>query len=190
MSNKKTTSRTERNCAAGKRLAVSPPGDFVELAEFHVPSIARQLGYLGDDPFVLFGYCPWVFEVIWRDGRAFGFGNDGWRTYLLEIGPVAKGHGADIGTTTCLGTHVLLMDRLRKRLYAARRESAEKFLARLYGKPSPERPCLCPRTSCVHCPPSSRVRSQRDGREGPGDEQHESDDSLLPPALCTCTVPA
>jgi hypothetical protein len=190
MSSNKKTSRTERNRTAVEGIALSPPGDFIELAGLHIPSIIRRLGYLGSDPFVLVGYCPWVFDVIWRDGRAFGFGNDGWRTYLLEIAPRARRCGANIGTTTCLGTHVLFFNRLGKGLYAAPRESAEIFLAHLYGKPPPTRPCLCSRTSCVHCPPPPPVRSEQDSGEAPCGRRDGFDSSRRPPVMCVCTDPA
>lgn len=129
-----------------------PPRDFTVLAQLRSASLEHKLGYFGDEPFVLFGYCPGGEEVVWRDGHASGFAGGGWRAFLWEIAPVAARHGVDLGSSNRLGTHVLFMDRRRGVLYAGPRESAERFLSLLYGVPPPTRPCLCSRTGCALCP--------------------------------------
>jgi hypothetical protein len=129
-----------------------PPPDAIDLPELRGASIEHRLGYFGDEPVVVFGYCPGGEEVIWKDGRSSGFGTGGWRTFLQECAPLAARRGASLGDLTSVGTHVLLMDRLRGRVFAVPRQSAEDFLARVYGLPPPTRPCLCALTDCAACP--------------------------------------
>ncbi len=147
------SSDTKLNSAGNESMSRwSPPRDFTVLAELCSAAVEHKLGYFGNEPFVLFGYCPGGEEVVWRDGHASGFSGGGWRAFLWEIAPVAARHGADIGSADRLGTHVLFMDRRRGALYAGPRESAERFLSLLYGVPLPTRPCLCSRTGCALCP--------------------------------------
>lgn len=129
-----------------------PPPDAIELPELRRAAIEHRLGYFGDQPFVVFGYCPGGGEVIWKDGRSLGFGTGGWNAFLQEFAPLAARRGASMGDLTRAGTHVLLMDRIRGDVYAVPRESAERFLARANGLPPPTRPCLCALTDCAACP--------------------------------------
>jgi hypothetical protein len=129
-----------------------PPGDLIELPELASASIEHRLGYFRDDPVVIFGYCPGGAEVIWRDGHSSGFGTGGWRTFLLDIAPLALRHGVHLGDLTHPGTHVLLMDRPRQKTYATTRPTAEAHLARTYGTALRTKRCLCSRTDCAACP--------------------------------------
>jgi hypothetical protein len=128
------------------------PPSAVELIELRSASIERRLGYFRDAPFVIFGYCPGGGEVIWKDGQSSGFGTGGWKIFLQEIAPLAARCGASIGNLASIGTHVLLMDRIRRAVYALPRESAEDFLARIYGSPRSTRRCLCALMDCAACP--------------------------------------
>jgi hypothetical protein len=128
------------------------PPNAVELIELRSASIEHRLGYFRNDSFVIFGYCPGGGEVIWKDGHSSGFGTGGWKIYLQEIAPLAARRGTSIGDVTSVGTHVLLMDRINRVIYAAPRESAEEFLARIYGISAPNRRCLCSFMNCAACP--------------------------------------
>jgi hypothetical protein len=152
MRNRSRSSDPELNSAGAESPLREPPRDFRELTELGSSSVEHALGYFGDEPCVLFGYCPGAEEVVWRDSHTSGFAAGGWRTFLWEIAPLAARHGVDLGSANRLGTHVLFMDRGRGALYAAPRESAERFLSLLYGVPLPKRPCLCSRTGCALCP--------------------------------------
>ena len=135
-----------------RTLLLPLPANAIELVELRSASIEHRLGYFGDQPFVVFGYCPAGAEVIWKDGRSSGFGTGGWRAFLQEFAPLAARYGATIGDLNSVGTHVLLMDRIRRATYAVSRESAEEFLARVYGLPRPTRRCLCSLMNCAACP--------------------------------------
>ena len=128
------------------------PPNAIELIELRSASIEHRLGYFRDQPFVIFGYCPGGGEVIWKDGRSSGFGTGGWKIFLQEVAPLAARRGASIGDLTSVGTHVLLMDRIRGAIYAVPRESAEDFLSQAYGLPQPTRQCLCALMNCAACP--------------------------------------
>lgn len=143
-----------------------PPPDAIELPELRGASIEHRLGYFGDEPVVVFGYCPGGGEVIWKDGRSSGFGTGGWRPFLQECAPLATRRRASLGDLTSVGTHVLLMDRLRGRVFAVPRQSAEEFLARAYGLPLPTRPCLCALADCAACPLHTHCRASPGS--GPG----------------------
>lgn len=127
------------------------PVDFVELPKMLTTSIEHRLGYFGNERFVIFGYCPGGGEVVWKDGLSYGFGAGGWQIFLYEIAPLAARHGAVLGSLQSTGTHVLVMDRLRARTFAAPRERAEAFMARVCAQPPPSQPCLCAITECARC---------------------------------------
>jgi hypothetical protein len=133
-------------------LPVCLPPNFVELIELRSTQIELRLGYFRKERFVVFGYCPGGGDVLWKDGHSSGFGAGGWRTFLEEIAPLAQRRGMDLGGTTAVGTHVLLIDRHRKAAYVAPRESAEDFLARVCGVPRSVRRCLCTVVDCASCP--------------------------------------
>lgn len=141
-----------RTSEAPGKAALPIPSDFVELSELRGEPVDRRLGYFGNAPIVIFGYCPGGAEVIWRDGQSSGFGAGGWRLFLERIVPLARQHRVDIGDLAGAGTHVLLLDRSRGSLYAAPRRSAEIFLSLNYGITAPRRPCLCAVESRDACP--------------------------------------
>jgi hypothetical protein len=145
------------------------PGDAIELVELRSASIEHRLGYFRDEPLVIFGYCPGGGEVIWKDGGSSGFGTGAWRIFLEEIAPLATRRGANIGDLTSVGTHVLLMDRIRGTVYAVPRGSAEETLARPYGSAVPSRRCLCALVDCAACPlgPSCRQLAHVGQCDGP-----------------------
>jgi hypothetical protein len=142
------------------------PRDAIELPELRGASIEHGLGYFGDEPFVVFGYCPGGGEVIWKDGPSSGFGTGGWRAFLQEFAPMAARRGASIGGLSSVGTHVLLMDRIGGEVFAVPRESAEEFLARAYGVPPQTRRCLCAMPDCAAC--SFRTNCRAGPCNGPG----------------------
>lgn len=119
------------------------PPEFIELPELTAVSIDHKLGYHGDAPVVVFGYSSGAQEVFWKDGRSSGFGLGHWRFLLDKIGPIAERHGAVLARGMSAGTHVLVLDRRRRRAYATCRSCAERFLAEFYALPVPTRECLC-----------------------------------------------
>jgi hypothetical protein len=131
--------------------ATEVPGDFVELSELGITSVEHKLGYFGNDPLVIFGYCVGGGEIIWRDSQGSGFGTGAWRTFLDEIAPLASRYGVHLGSIDSAGSHVLLIDRHKHFVYAAPRESAERFLCHCYGLPTPKRQCLCGLMNCATC---------------------------------------
>lgn len=133
------------------RTRVELPAGFVELRDIRASAIERRLGYFRDDRFVIFGYCPGGGEILWKDNRSAGFGTGGWQTLLYEIAPLAAQHGAWLGSLESAGTHVLLLDRHEGTVYAAPRTQAEAYLAQVYGRLAPRRPCLCAGADCDSC---------------------------------------
>lgn len=131
---------------------VAPPHGFVTLVEFRAVAVAQGLGYFREERFVIFGYCPGGGEVIWKDGHSSGFGTGGWQMFLDEIAPAAQRYGIRVGSAKGAGTHVLLIDRAADVVYAARREPAEAFLARINGVVPPTRQCICALFDCRFCP--------------------------------------
>jgi len=127
------------------------PADFVEFSQLGIVSVEHKLGYFGNDPWVIFAYCAGGGEVIWKDGRSSGFGTGGWKMFLDEIAPLALRHGIHLGAIGAAGTHVLLIDRLQHVVYAAPRQSAERFLCQRYDMPPPRHHCLCGIKDCADC---------------------------------------
>lgn len=103
--------------------------DFVSIGQQINPRIDRQLGYFGDARFVLFYYEPRGEEVIWKDGRSYGFGTGAWDTFFREIAPLAESHGVRVGDNASAGKDVLLVDRVRRSAYFAQRDRAERLVA-------------------------------------------------------------
>lgn len=67
----------------------------------------------------------------------------------------------NLGGVDRVGTHVLLIDRVRDTVYAMPRESAEIFLANINSIPLPTRPCLCALLDCRSCPVRTCPRAGR-----------------------------
>jgi hypothetical protein len=128
------------------------PDDFVELSELGVAAIEHKLGYFGDDPLIIVGYCAGGGEVVWRDSQREGFGAGGWRFLLDEIWPLAQRYGVNLGSIGSAGSHVLLINRHHHAVYAAPRESAELFMRQRYGQLPPRRACLCGLVKNHLCP--------------------------------------
>lgn len=87
-------------------------------------SLDRALGYFGDARYVCFRYEPRGEEVVWNDGRSYGFGAGGWQPFLDHVAPAAKTCGAD-GLAD-----VLVVDRTDRRAYFASRPAGEAFVTR------------------------------------------------------------
>jgi hypothetical protein len=104
------------------------PADFQRVAELCRPGLGRKLGYRGEQRFVLFYYEPRGDEVMWKDGRSYGFGQGGWCVFLQHIMPLADRYEVDLGSSTASGTHVLLVDRELELAYFVQRQRAEQFL--------------------------------------------------------------
>ena len=75
----KITPREPRACV---------PSTFIELSE-RLRSMDRRLGYYGQERFVFFYYEPRGEEVIWNDGRSYGFVH----RVLSESGVKLRGRG-------------------------------------------------------------------------------------------------
>lgn len=151
MSDKNSDSYSGSSETAREQFSARLLRSFVELNELRSTRIARQLGYFGTERFVVFGYCAGGSEVIWRDSHSSGFGFGGWKQFLWHIEPLAARYGVSLGNEKLVGTHVLVIDRAEKVVYAAPRKQAEEFLAEVYGVSPPKRPCLCSRINCALC---------------------------------------
>src|SRR3954454_8905649 len=57
-------------------------------------SLDRALGYFGEARYVCFRYEPRGEEVVWNDGRTYGFGSGGWQPFLGHVIPAARECGA------------------------------------------------------------------------------------------------
>jgi hypothetical protein len=96
-------------------------------------SIDRRLGYFRHARFVLFYYEPRGAEVIWNDGRSYGFGSGGWMTFLHEVAPLGSGQGLNLGDDDRPGDHVLVLDREHNRAWFADRRSAQRLVDRQHA---------------------------------------------------------
>jgi hypothetical protein len=153
----------ERQPADDESPLVSLPPEAIELIQWRSASIENRLGYFRDEPLVIFGYCPGGGEVIWKDGHSSGFGTGSWKVLLYEIAPLAACRGVNLGSINSAGTHVLLMDRVKARLYAVPRTVAEDLLARAYHIAESKRPCLCSLMACASCPVKTCCRTGHPG---------------------------
>lgn len=108
------------------------PCGFVTVSEGLQQRIDRKLGYFGQARFAFFYYEPRGSEVVWNDGRTYGFGSGGWITYMDEILPLGRRYGADLGSDEGAGSHVLVLDRMLCQAYFAERECAETLVTEQY----------------------------------------------------------
>ncbi|MGA2499124.1 MAG: hypothetical protein ABSH20_15390 [Tepidisphaeraceae bacterium] len=108
----------------------SAPAGFLRLGKCLKQCLDRKLGYSGEDRFVLFHYEPRGQEVMWRDGRSYGFGHGGWQAFFDEVEPVAREHGISVGDDTRPADHVLVVDRVEGEAYFADRKRAQKLVMR------------------------------------------------------------
>lgn len=104
------------------------PPDFVEVPVPLPMHLARSLGYCGGARFVMFYYEPSGEEILWRDGRSYGFGTGGWLCFIDQIAPLAEACGLNLGGPTVRAVHALIFDRLLRQAYFADRDSAIRFL--------------------------------------------------------------
>lgn len=109
-------------------LACAVPQGFRRLAG-RLQQFDRQLGYFGQDRFVLFYFEPRGGEVLWIDSRSSGFGTGAWRVFFDEVEPLARRQGADFGTDEAQGPHALVLDRVFGQAYYADHRDARAFLA-------------------------------------------------------------
>ena len=67
---------------------------------------------------------------MWNDGRSYGFGFGGWRTFQDEIEPLALTHGLNLIPGDRFSGHVVLVDRVANGAYLADRQQAESLVQR------------------------------------------------------------
>jgi hypothetical protein len=115
--------------AEASPLVSAVPSGFSKLSDRLQQSIDRQLGYFGQDRFVMFYYEPRGAEVVWTDSQSCGFGTGAWRVFLDEIEPLARRDGADLGTAEARGRHGLIVDRAYGHTYFAEQREARAFLS-------------------------------------------------------------
>ncbi len=106
------------------------PGAFLRVVRTLRQEIDRELGYSGDGRFVLFHYEPRGQEVMWHDGRSYGFGHGGWQAFFDEVEPAAREHGISVGDDTRTADHVLVVDRVAGKAYFADRQQAQELVMR------------------------------------------------------------
>jgi hypothetical protein len=116
--------------AEANNLVSAVPPSFLKLssAARQQQCCERELGYFGQDRFVMFYYEPRGQDVIWADSRKSGFGTGGWQYFLDVIEPMARRMGVDAGNTTSRGKHALIVDRDFGQAYYADRQEAEAFV--------------------------------------------------------------
>jgi hypothetical protein len=105
-----------------------PPG-FLKLTARLQQRIDRALGYFGQSRFVFFYFEPRGEEVVWNDGRSYGFATGGWRAFGEKVIPLARNCGAHVGDADGQGNHVLLIDRITGNSYFAPRDAAQRLVA-------------------------------------------------------------
>jgi hypothetical protein len=93
-------------------------------------NIEQQLGYCGQDRFVLFYFDPRSRHVMWRDSRSCGTGQSEQSALFKLIEKTAKALGISVGNHNGPGDHALLVDRVARRASFNFRELAQEFLAR------------------------------------------------------------
>lgn len=91
--------------------------------------IDRQLGYFGQRRFVFFYYEPRGEEVVWNDGRKYGFACGGWQAFVDEVVPIARRFGADLGDAARRGRDVLVVDRQTGEVFFTDQNIAQSFVA-------------------------------------------------------------
>ncbi len=114
--------------SGASRFAPDIPHEFLRLPQGLQQPIDRRLGYFGQGRFVFFYYEPRGDEVMWNDGRTYGFGTGGWEMFHQDIAPLAEQHGMNVGVSGRRAEHALVLDRERREAYLAEREAAEEFV--------------------------------------------------------------
>lgn len=113
--------------APGAALPEFPP-DAVRLPERLQQCVDRKLGYFGSNRWVFFYFESRGHEVVWNDGRSYGFSCGGWMAFEDEVLPLAGRHAAEVGGDHSRARDVLLVDRTTGDLYFADRLGAERFV--------------------------------------------------------------
>jgi hypothetical protein len=103
------------------------PTDVLGLEQSLYQGIEQQLGYRGQERFVLFYYDPRSQRMMWRDSRSCGAGEV---SLFGLLDATAKACGVSVGDQNGLGDHALLVDRVGRRASFSFRERAQEFLAR------------------------------------------------------------
>jgi hypothetical protein len=127
-----STGLTESLGAQASSPASAVPSSFLKLNDRLQQCCPRQLGYFGQDRFVMFYFEPRGDEVMWTDSRSCGFGTGAWQVFLDQIEPLARRHGMNLGSTNLKGQHALLIDRLSSEAYFAPQQEGRRFLATQY----------------------------------------------------------
>ena len=109
------------------------PDEFLDVTSAALLGMDRKLGYFGSEPYVLFTYQSRGGEVMWKDGQSCGFSHGAWEILTRRVEPIAREHGVTLGSEFADGSHVLLIDRRRERVYLAEQVMAEVFLCAIYG---------------------------------------------------------
>lgn len=123
-------------------LPMEAPLGSVAVSEMLHPWVDRKLGYLGDARFVMFYYEPRGDEVIWRDDRSYGFGAGAWCFFTDKIAPLAERYHVNLGNSISQGEEALLIDRVKRQAYFAKRKHTEQFIARQQSAiPHAQKPC-------------------------------------------------
>jgi hypothetical protein len=109
------------------------PEEFLDITSPALDRIDRDLGYFGNEPYVLFAFEPRGGEVMWKDGVSCGFCQGGWDRLARRVEPIARQRDATLGREGTPATHALLVDRARGRAYLAQPVMAEVFFCAIYG---------------------------------------------------------
>jgi hypothetical protein len=109
------------------------PDEFLEITSPKLTGIDRALGYFGNEPYVLFAYEERAGEVMWKDGQSCGISHGACDVLAARVEPLARQRDATLGSDGRAGSHVMLVDRRRGRVYLAEPLMAEVFLCALYG---------------------------------------------------------
>ena len=132
------------------------PDEFLDITSPKLTRIDRALGYFGNEPYVLFAYEERAGEVMWKDGQSCGISHGASDVLAARVEPLARTRDATLGSDGCPGSHVMLVDRRRGRVYLAEPVMAEVFLCALYG---------FSRTRCID--PGRWAQRQRRRSAGP-----------------------
>src|SRR4051812_8697778 len=106
--------------AEAMALVSAVPSSFLKLSDRLQQCCPRQLGYFGQDRYVMFYFEPRGGEVVWTDSRSCGFGTGAWQVFLDEIEPLARRHDRHLGNAETRGADALIIDRHWGHAYFAR----------------------------------------------------------------------
>jgi hypothetical protein len=124
---------SSRGGTPGPPMLWPVPDEFIEITAAKLNGIDRALGYFGNEPYVLFAYEERAGEVMWKDGQSCGISHGACDVLAARVEPLARTRDATLGSDGRAGSHVMLVDRRRGRVYLAEPVMAEVFLCALYG---------------------------------------------------------